>query len=507
MDDFRFLHDSYLDETTPVVQTLPQIILVEDDKTFGKTIKKFLEKKLNLQVSYFANPSDCLEFMKDWGKKPFCLITDISFDESGTDGLFLIDQLTKENLNFVSIVMTGFASIENAIQATKKGVFNYLTKPFEPTFLCNVVVDGISEKFGIRKELLLSTKEDKSKSNSVFLSKFKVEAPKEEDIFESMIGRSKKMQDVFERIRKVAASDSTVLITGASGTGKELVASAVHNLSNRNSQRQVSVNCGAIPKDLLESELFGHVKGAFTSAVTDRKGKFERANFGTMFLDEIGDMPLLLQVKILRALQNKEIEPVGSSDIKKIDVRVITATHRNLEQAVKDGTFREDLYYRLNVIPISIPSLCERREDIPLLISYFLSKFASADGSNNVEFDEDSLELLISYDWPGNVRELENFIESLVILKGGSLITINDLPAKFFTNTPYRFNFGSELELPEEGIDLKNTLSEIENSLIEQALLKTEGNKNQASQLLSMNRTTLIEKMKKKGISYERPMN
>jgi two-component system, NtrC family, response regulator PilR len=337
-------------------------------------------------------------------------------------------------------------------------------------------------------------------SASFPFKKFKIESPTEEDVFCGMIGRSKKMRTVFERIKKVAHTDSTVLIVGPSGTGKELVANAIHDLSKRNNERIVSVNCGAIPSELLESELFGHMKGSFTGAISDRKGRFELASKGTIFLDEIGDMPLLLQVKLLRVLQSRQIEPVGAAKTVNIDVRIITATHRDLDRAVLEGNFREDLFYRLNVIPVKVPSLAERREDIPLLISYFLSRFVSADGRNNLEFDEEALELLMAYDWPGNVRELENLVERLVILRGGSVIRRADLPAKFLRNRPISHAYESLISLPDDGMDLKFTLSEIENSLIVQALDRTGGNKNQASKLLHMNRTTLIEKMKKKGL-------
>jgi len=309
------------------------------------------------------------------------------------------------------------------------------------------------------------------------------------------------MKVVFDRVQRVAASDSTVLIGGPSGTGKELIANAIHKLSNRMSQSMISVNCGAIPAELLESELFGHEKGAFTGAISSRKGRFELANKGSIFLDEIGDMPLLLQVKLLRVLQNRVIERVGSSETTPIDVRIITATHRDLEEAVTAGDFREDLYYRLNVIPIKIPPLCARREDIPLLISYFLSRFVSADLRNNVEFSSDALDMLVGYDWPGNVRELENLMERLVILKGGATIEVEDLPKKFLQNTSFENNTADLLQLPEDGMNLKSVLSNIEESLIMQALDKTGGNKNQASKLLHLNRTTLIEKMKKKGMN------
>lgn len=517
VDDINLLH-RYLEKPSDqsgqdITAHTPQIFLVEDDTILGKTIKKFLERKLLAEIYYFDNPSDCLiaidekknQERDDQGEAlPFCLITDISFDQGGADGLLLVDLLKEKNYHFVSIAMTGFASIETAINATKKGVFHYLTKPFELDVLAELTQKAL-RKIGHDIGFFESTQKDiakeAQKNNAPFVNAFKIESPKEEDLFCGMIGRSKLMKKVFDRIEKVAASDSTVLITGPSGTGKELVSNALHTLSTRRTGPKISVNCGAIPSELLESELFGHVKGAFTGAISSRKGRFEMADQGTIFLDEIGDMPLLLQVKLLRVLQSREIERVGSTETVPVDVRIITATHRDLEKSVELGNFREDLYYRLNVIPIKVPALCERREDIPLLISYFLSRFVSADGRNRLDFDQDALELLMSYDWPGNVRELENLIERLVILRGGNEIKAKDLPAKFFKNSPHQMSqYESLISLPEAGVDLKKALSDIEDSLIVQALERTKGNKNQASKLLSMNRTTLIEKMKKKGL-------
>ncbi|MFA6238974.1 MAG: sigma-54 dependent transcriptional regulator [Bacteriovorax sp.] len=524
MNDFQFLHTSFEQDQnktgTSRNEKLPDIYLVEDDRVLGTTIKKYLEKKLALNVHFFLTPTECLLELDKKIKSetvvnqtPFCLITDISFEVGGSDGLLLIDLLKERGHQFVSIVMTGFASIETAINATKKGVFHYLTKPFELEILSELVTKAFTRKLNIPESAFTSSEAFIAKTNissggnssttntpHVFQNKFKIEAPGADDIFCGMVGRSKQMKQVFERIKKVASSDSTVFISGPSGTGKELVANALHNLSPRKSHNMVSVNCGAIPSELLESELFGHEKGAFTGAISSRKGRFEMAHRGSIFLDEIGDMPLLLQVKILRVLQNRVIERVGSTETTEIDVRIITATHRNLEEAVQAGNFREDLYYRLNVIPIKIPALKERREDIPLMISYFLSKFVSADLRNNIEFEDEALELLIGYDWPGNVRELENLIERLVILKGGSFIKVSDLPAKFLKANPQHLDtYKSLINLPEEGVDLKQLLSDIEDSLINQALEVTGGNKNQASKLLTMNRTTLIEKMKKKG--------
>ncbi|MBJ00683.1 MAG: hypothetical protein CME67_05575 [Halobacteriovoraceae bacterium] len=511
MDDINFLHNSFEQKIQkPITFTdedemeefglNPRIFIVEDDKVLGLSIKKYLMKTLNCEVELFTNSMDCLSrLMGDPARtKPFCLITDISLEHGG-DGLLLIDNLKDKGFNFVSIAMTGFASIETAISATRKGVYHYLTKPFELENLQKLVIEAINKKLGIGLSQLKSEVDSVSKFNRP--SNLRIEKPSEDDIFCHMIGRSKVMKEVFERIQKVALTESTVLVTGPSGTGKELVAHAIHELSSRGRRNKVSVNCGAIPRDLLESELFGHVKGSFTGAISNRKGRFELADKGSIFLDEIGDMPHMLQVKLLRVLQSRTIEPVGSTDTITIDTRVIAATHRDLEKMVSEGKFREDLFYRLNVIPIKIPALKERREDIPLLISYFVDRFSSADRSNEISFSDKALEMLLSYDWPGNVRELENIIERLVILRGGNEILPEDLPAKIFRHNPLATDHYKHIfELPEEGVDLKRVLSDIEDSLILQALSFTGGNKNQASKLLNLNRTTLIEKMKKKAL-------
>jgi len=386
LQDFQFLHSGMQKEGLEVHAAAP-IVIVEDDLVFNKTLKRWLEKKFAIEVLSFTSPNECLEAMTDFGSRPFCLLTDISFSEGSVDGLALIDMLRASNHIFVSLVMTGFASIETAIAATKKGVFHYLTKPFELDALDDLIRRAFLE-LGVSLEAPSKAEEEKVAAGRVFLKRFKVEMPTASDIVYGMVGRSTKMKEIFAKIEKVAQTDSTVLINGASGTGKELVARAIHNLSTRVTRKMVAVNCGAIPADLLESELFGHVKGAFTGAISTRKGRFETAHKGTVFLDEIGDMPLLLQVKLLRVLQTREIEPVGSNETLDVDVRIITATHRDLEKLVSEGKFREDLFYRLNVIPVRVPELRERREDIPLLIGYFLNKFVSADGRNALTFDD-----------------------------------------------------------------------------------------------------------------------
>lgn len=522
MEDFSFLHQNFEEEEAANTSgpkefenlELPDIYLVEDDQVLGPAIKRYLEKGLNFKVKYFTHPSKCLEDitsqsnLKDNKEFPHLLITDITFEGPNVDGLLLIDLLKERGHRLPSIVMTGFASIETAINATKKGVYHYLTKPFELSVLADLVVQLVSSKLGIPESKIRAKEVSKNLTNSSrTLGPTQIlESINQDDIFCSMIGRSKAMKELFERIKKVSESDSTILINGPSGTGKELVANAIHTLSTRNKGPLISVNCGAIPGDLLESELFGHVKGAFTGALSDRKGRFEQANLGSLFLDEIGDMPLILQVKILRVLQNKVVEKVGGAESIPINTRIITATHRDLEKAVHEGNFREDLYYRLNVIPLRVPALAERREDIPLLISHFTSKFASADGRNSIRFADETIEILKNYSWPGNVRELENLIERLVILRGGHEIKPDDLPLKI-KDPPHSkpgfsiSNMYDLIKLPDDGLDLKNFLSKIEEGLIKQALDRCQNNKNQASRLLRMNRTTLIEKIKKSDFS------
>ena len=325
----------------------------------------------------------------------------------------------------------------------------------------------------------------------------------------ALVGESLAIQSIFKTVEKVAQTDSTVLITGESGTGKELVARAIHENSPRVAGPWVVVNCAAIPSELLEAELFGHVKGAFTGATQNREGRFELAQGGSIFLDEIGDVPLHLQVKLLRVLQTRQFEAVGSSKTCDLNVRIIAATNRDLEEAVRKREFRDDLYYRLNVIPVKIPSLRERKSDIPLLVHHFIQQF-NAVNRHAVEAPAGQImDALLAYDWPGNIRELENLMERLVILKGQGTVGLDDLPHRVFQKYAQELPLGTgalsewefpKMVLPQGGVDLKSIVAAFENHLVDQALARTHGNKNRASELLQMNRTTLVEKLRKRGM-------
>lgn len=315
------------------------------------------------------------------------------------------------------------------------------------------------------------------------------------DAFKGIVGESTKMQEVFGLVKRVADSDSTILINGETGTGKGLIAHAIHKQSYRRDQPFVSINCGAIPENLLESELFGHLKGAFTGATANKVGKFEAANGGTIFLDEIGDMSQDLQVKILKVLEERRFEPVGSCKTIKVNVRIVAATHRDLEEEVQKGNFREDLFYRLFVIPITLPSLRERRSDIPHFVSHFLDRLNRRKRTCVNSISHDALNVLMQHEWPGNVRELANLMERMVVIKGDGEIDINDLPEKMKNEAPKNSILAPELTV--DGLCLNTAVSEFEKRLIYQSLEKTKWVKNKAAQLLQVKRTTLVEKIKR----------
>jgi DNA-binding NtrC family response regulator len=401
----------------------------------------------------------------------------------GINGLELIRQLNEIEPDLPCIVMTGYNTPENSVAALQAGAYWYLEKPFEQERLDVVrrLVGQAIEHGRLKTENRLLQRQLRSRHK-----------------FESIIGKSSSLGRTLSMVEKVADTESTVLVTGESGTGKELVARAIHYNSRRADRMLVTVNCGAIPEELLESELFGHVKGAFTNAVSHRDGRFAVAHGGTIFLDEIGDMSPNLQVKLLRVLQERTFEPVGSSKTTKVDVRIIAATHQDLPTLIKSGRFREDLYYRLNVLPIEVPALRDRVDDLPLLIHHFLDIARQERQSRIQGISDEAMQRLMDYHWPGNVRELENLIERLSVLVADGEIEVEDLPAQIRAEpSPQVW----ALRVPSSGIDFNAVVGRFESDLIEQALEHTHWNKNRAAGLLGLNRTTLIEKIKKRKIT------
>ena len=399
----------------------------------------------------------------------------------GIGGLDVLAYFTRNCPETLVIVLTGFGTVETAVEAMKRGAYDYLSKPANLDEIVLTLKRAIELKDLQDENVLLRTQvEDHQR-------------------IDRLIGQSSAMQTLYRIIRRVSKTDSTVLVTGESGTGKELIANAIHFHSTRHDMPFVPINCGAIPEELLESELFGHEKGAFTGAFKERRGRFELAHKGTVFLDEIGEMSPKLQVKLLRFLQETKFQRIGGSRTIEVDVRIVAATNKDLERAVTENEFREDLFYRLNVIPIHVPPLREREGDIPLLIQHFLKQHCQKKDIPQKKMSRAAIESLELYDWPGNVRELENVIERLVILTDNDEIQVGDLPKRM--QIPQQVEV-KRIELGNDGINLKETLDELENRLILDALQRSGGVKNKAAKLLGLNRTTLIEKMKKKQIDF-----
>jgi len=397
------------------------------------------------------------------------------------DGLALFTQAKAILPSLLGIVVTGYGTIAAAVRAVKEGLFDYITKPF--------LVDDVLTALQRALEFTRLLGENRALKEQL----------DQHDRADRFIGRSDAMRRLFDVIDRVADSESTVLILGESGTGKEWVAKTIHRRGPRAERPLVTVNCGALPETLLESELFGHERGAFTGAHAARAGRFELAHGGTLFLDEVGDMSPALQVKLLRVLQQQTFERVGGVKTIHVDVRVIAATNKNLEHAVNQGAFREDLYYRLNVIPMVVPPLRERSEDIPLLVDHFLSVGNARKRKQVSGVSPDAMRVLTTYRWPGNVRELENLIERLVILKGEGMITLEDLPETL--TRPGRLAVKASFVFPHDGVDFNRLVESFEDDLIQHALQAAGGVKNRAAQLLRLNRTTLVEKMKKRQLS------
>jgi DNA-binding NtrC family response regulator len=452
------------------------ILVVDDDLALLQSLKEILEAE-GYGVTTAADGEQGLLLLKE---QAFDLVlSDLALP--GLGGMELLKYLRREQPGCPCIIITGYGTITNAVSAMRQGAYDYFTKPVDPTEL-RLVVGRALEHRRLKWENLHLKKQLHRRFG-----------------FANMVGNSDPMTRVFDLIRKVADSDSNVLILGESGTGKELIAHAIHYNSPRREGPLIPVNCAAIPEELLESELFGHERGAFTHAVRTRIGRFEQANGGTIFLDEISEMSPGLQVKILRVLQDHSFERIGGVKTIRVDIRVTAATNRNLEELVSQNKFREDLFYRLNVIPIRIPPLRERGADIPLLLQHFLQLFSRTKKKPLKRLSPAVQGLLQHYSWPGNVRELENLVERLVILVEGEVIEVSDLPEKLQRLIPAPQEKSEDF--PERGIHFNDAVQSFERNLILQALRQSNWVKSQAAQLLHLNRTTLLEKMKKQNIS------
>jgi two-component system response regulator AtoC len=482
-----------------VAETTKHLLLVEDEAPLRAAIAEQLTDR-----GYHVEQADS-------GEAAISRLADFAFDIivtdlrlPGIDGAAVVDAAVARYPEIIAIVVTGYGTVKDAVEAIKRGAWDFVNKPFQIDELLHVLDSALEQR--------------RLKSENAYLR-----AQLEERYrFGGIIGKSRAMTRLFQLLETIAATSSTILISGETGTGKEVVARAIHHNSPRRMQRFVALNCSAIPETLLEAELFGHVRGAFTGAVGNRQGRLEQAHKGTLFLDEVGTMGAALQSKLLRVLQEREFERVGDSHTIKVDVRVIAATNSDLSRMVAEGQFRGDLYYRLNVIPVLLPPLRDRREDIPLLVQHFLEKYqarAAQDSRAGQEFStaeapakavgpgkkapptpltvsQEAMRQLMSYHWPGNVRQLENAVERAVAFSAGrSQITVQDLPSELLESD--KPAIASSVALPEEGVDLGALVANIERELIRQSLERAGGNKGRAARLLNLKRTTLVEKLRR----------
>ena len=440
---------------------MSQRILVVDDEQSMQDFLRLLLESAGYEVSLAGSMQQGESRFREGGID--LVLSDIIMPD-GT-GLELLKTIKRLDAGAAVIMMTAYASTKTAIEAMKLGAYDYVSKPFD--------VD----------ELQLLVQKALEKSKLVVENVYLRRELEEKYQFSNIIGRSSKMQEIFSLIERVARTSSTVMLQGESGTGKELIARAIHFASPRSERRFLSINCGALPENLLESELFGHEKGSFTGAVREKKGLFRESHKGTLFLDEIGEMSPPMQVKLLRVLQEKKVRKVGGSAEQSVDVRIITATNQDLGELIERGEFREDLYYRINVIPIQLPPLRERREDIPLLVDHFVKKHCEEMGIAPKPFDKATMRALEEYRWPGNVRELENMIERILALSTGETITAADVPAHVLMGGHVR---PGEIDLPDGGLNLEGYLDDIRAGLMRQALDRTSGVQTQAAELLGM---------------------
>ncbi len=445
------------------------VLVVEDEELMRSILRQLLEGE-NYRVLTADSAETALEIFSSGGEEIDVILTDIKM--SGLDGLELLDQLKTIDENALVIIMTAYSSVDSAIAALRKGAYDYVTKPFVNEDLLQTVRNALRQRELFRENRILRRQLDQHYS------------------FAEIIGTSQALQSVFRLIEKVSVTNASILIQGESGTGKELVARAIHHHSPRANKPFVAINCGALPESILESELFGHTKGAFTDAKTDKKGLFRSVEGGTLFLDEIGEIPLAMQVKLLRALQEHEVTPVGASLPVKFDARIVAASNRSLEEEISKGTFREDLFYRLNVIEIHLPPLRERREDIPLLAKHFASQTAREQKSVEKQISKEAMTALINYNWQGNVRELQNAVERAFILSNEE-IDLESLPSKIkISATAGAF----EMRDPE---GLRPTLEEVERRYVLEILNTAGQDKTLAANILGIDLSTLYRKLKR----------
>ena len=468
-----------------MTDTLKHLLLVEDEASLREVWAEELTDR-----GYHVEQADS-------GETAMTRLADFAFDIiitdlrlPGVDGFFVLEEAVGRYPEAIAIVVTGSIAVKDAVEAIKRGASDYVTKPVQIEALVHAI-DSALERRQLKSEVTYLRAQLEKRNR-----------------FEGVVGKSRPMERLFQLIETVAPTNSTILITGETGTGKEVVARAIHHSGSRRLHRFVAMNCSAIPETLLEAELFGHVRGAFTGAVGNRQGRMEQAHKGTLFLDEVGTMSAALQMKLLRVLQERAFERVGDSNTMKVDVRVIAATNTDLGRMVSDGQFREDLFYRLNVIPVQLPPLRERKEDIPLLVQHFLEKFsadrqegdrsakASGERPPSLTVSQEAMRRLMAYHWPGNVRQLENTVERAVALSAGrARIDLDDLPGEI--QQAQERALTSAVTLPEDGVDLDVFISGIERELIQRSLERTGGNKGQAARLLNLKRTTLVEKLKR----------
>jgi len=457
-----------------VTDTTKHLLLVEDESALRSAIAAQLTAR-GYDVQEAGSGEDAVARLAEFAFD--IIITDLRLP--GIDGSAVVEAAVGRYPDIIAIVVTGYGTVKDAVEAIKRGAWDFVSKPFQIDELLHALDSAIEQR--------------RLKSENAYLR-----AQLEERYrFEGIIGKSRPMTRLFQLLETVAPTNSTILITGETGTGKEVVARAIHHNGPRRMHRFVALNCSAIPESLLEAELFGHVRGAFTGAVGSRQGRFEQAHKGTLFLDEVGTMSTALQMKLLRALQEREFERVGDSHTTKVDVRVIAATNSDLTRMVESGAFREDLFYRLNVISVQLPPLRDRKDDIPLLVQHFLDTLRPAGRTAPLTLSQEAMRRLMAFHWPGNVRQLENAIERAVAFSAGrTQLDLADLPGEIqpphepVVSTP-------AVVLPEEGLDLDRLIGGIERELIQRSLERTGGNKGQAARLLNLKRTTLVEKLKR----------